>query len=152
MLMLFHPFDETVWHWFGQCSQADTMYAEVRFHSKLIYQTSFPICAMNRRDIEPERPQRILDFYFKANCNIFKSGEDGSLDSLFESFGISRIEGNIWEAGKDPNDIIFGVSFVAKNQILLNGIHVAKIGEISKTNLAKGLAIKTFLKYNAHRN
>ena len=150
--MGFHPLDETVWHWNGRCSHADTMYAEVRFHNKLIYQTSFPICAMHRNEIEPEKPQRILAFYFKAKCNIFKSGADNILDSLFESLGTSRIEGNIWEAGNDPKDIIFGVSFVAKNQILLNGIHIAKIRDVSKTNLADGLIIKTFIKHKIHRN
>jgi hypothetical protein len=105
---------------------------------------------MHRSDIEPEKPQRILKFYFKAKCSIFKSGEDSSLDSLFESFGKRRIEGNIWEAGKDPNDIIFGVSFVAKNQIMLNGIHIAEIKKASKTDLAVGLIIKTYFKQNKH--
>ena len=146
LLLGFNSSDDVVWHWYSHCLKADTMYAEVLFHNKSIYKTFFPICAMHRSEIKPDRSQKILEFYFTADCRIFKTGEDSNLDSLFESFGTKRIEGNIWEAGRDPKDILLGVSCVIKEQILLNGIHIAKIRETSTTRLADGLIISTYFK------
>lgn len=134
-----------VWHWFGKCPQADTMCVEIRLQEKLIHQTSFPICLSYRNDIEPENPQKILKFYFDANCGIFETGEDAERDSLLGSLGMRRIEGNIWQAGKDTNSIYLGVSFVTQNRILLNSIHIAKHDSLSISEQAKGLIVRTHL-------
>lgn len=136
VLMGLRPPDGPVWHWYGTCSPADTIYLEVRLQHTAVYRTSIPVCALLRENIEPERPQKILEFFFTADARIF--------GSEFKSFGINRIEGNIWEAGKDPDDIILGVSFENDRRILLNSIHIAKVKDLCQTRMAKGLTVRTF--------
>jgi len=145
IIMEIQPSDEIVWHWFSQCPKADTMCVEILLQNKIIYKTSFPVCAKYRNNIKSNESTKVLKYYFKADCNIFKTGEDAYLDSLFRSFGIQRIEGNIWEAGKDTNEILLGISFIAKNQILLNSIHFAMHDYIYTSEQAKGLFVKTYL-------
>lgn len=55
------------------------------------------------------------------------------------------LEGTIWQAGADPDDILLGVSFLAHDQVLLNTIHITKPGKSTESNLDAGLVIKTYL-------
>jgi hypothetical protein len=143
MMMGFQSSEDIVWHWFSQCPQSDTLQIEVWYLQKIIYRVSVPICAMDRGTIAPEKPQKILEFFFQANCRIF--------GSEFKRFGSQRIEGNIWEAGKDPHDIILGVSFECKERILLNSVHIAELKKIAKTTMAKGLFVKTYLLHKKNK-
>jgi hypothetical protein len=125
--------DEVVWHWFGQCSDARGMTAEVTLDSKVLYTSSFPICQMRRGDIPAEAEQRRLVFFLEKEKRSF-----------FGEAKAKRLEGNIWEAGGDPKDIILGVSFATKDRIWLNTLHFVDPHKSSRSVLAKGLVIKTF--------
>lgn len=104
---------------------------------KIIYCEFYPLCVMHRSEIEPEQPQKILEFHFEADSKTFS-----------EMKGSGRhVEGNIWKAGSDPGFILLGVSFQATdedNRVLLNTIHIAPPDEASQSMLANGLVIKTY--------
>jgi hypothetical protein len=122
---------------------SDTMAIDVFLYNKPIYQAHFYVSARNCREKDSIHIQKTLTFSFRAKCNIFSTGEDNTLDSLFDSFGTQLIEGDIWQAGNDSSVILLGVSFVTKDQILLNTIHIAIRDSISESELADGLFIKT---------
>jgi hypothetical protein len=128
--------DRSVWHWFVSVAQSETLQVHVSFQGKAIYQKSIPILRMHRSEIEPEQPQKILKFFFKADPKIF--------DPEFKVYPPQRIEGNIWEAGRDADDILLGVSFVIPRRILLNTIHIAQPLQSARSQLAKGLSIETY--------
>jgi hypothetical protein len=128
--------DRSVWHWFTSLTQSQTLQVRVSFLGKAVYQKSIPIRRMHRSEIKPEQPQKILKFFFKADPKIF--------DPEFKVYPPQRIEGNIWEAGRDADDILLGVSFVIPRRILLNTIHIALPIRSARSQLAKGLSIETF--------
>jgi len=125
--------DTVVWHWFSQCSDAKQITVEVTQDSNIIYTASFPICHVRRGDIMPEPKQRLLSFVLDSKKHKYFGAKKGA-----------QLEGNIWEAGADPDDIILGVSFDTKEQIFLNSIFILYPDKLSQSELAKGLVIKTF--------
>jgi hypothetical protein len=125
--------DTVVWHWFSQCSDAKHITIEVTQDSKIIYTSSFPICHVRRGDIMPEPKQRLLSFVLDSKKHRYFGAKKGA-----------RLEGNIWEAGGDPDDIILGVSFDTKEQVFLNSIFILYPDKPSQSELAKDLVIKTF--------
>ena len=125
--------DELVWHWFGSCRDARTMTVEIVFGGKRLFASSFPICTVHRSDAQKRTP--ILSFFFKAPARVF-GGE-------FALFGRPEIEGNIWEAGREREEILLGMSFMSKNRILLNTIHIASANNTSQSALAERLLIKS---------
>jgi hypothetical protein len=127
--------NEVVWHWFGNCSPNNKMGVRVVYQGKTIYQTSFAVCRLRRSDIPNEPEQRLLKFTLRANAKIF--GDD------FATLGTQEIEGDIWKAGGDPDALLLGVSFVTRDRILLNTIHIARPGRSARSVLAKGLSIST---------
>jgi hypothetical protein len=54
------------------------------------------------------------------------------------------IEGNIWEAGADPDALTLGVSFVNGNRILTNTVHIAHPAARNESVVATGLVIRTY--------
>ena len=54
------------------------------------------------------------------------------------------IEGNVWQAGSDPDELLLGISFSTKNQVLLNTIHIAKPGRVSSSEVDRGIVVRTF--------
>src|SRR5437879_1085397 len=127
------PSEQIVWHWFGECSEANLITAEVLLNGKSIYKSSFPICRMRRGDIQPKPQQRILYFFFQEETK-----------SLFGEPQAQQIEGNIWEAGGEHNSIILGVSFSTKDRIWLNTLHNADPEKASESALTTGLTMKTY--------
>ena len=64
---------------------------------------------------------------------------------MYDTKKSETIEGTIWQAGADPDDILLGVSFVAHDQVLLNTIHIVRPGEPTESKLDTGLVIKTYI-------
>ncbi|MBZ5782256.1 hypothetical protein, partial [Klebsiella aerogenes] len=62
----------------------------------------------------------------------------------YHTTSTQTIEGNIWQAGADPGDLILGVSFATKNQVLLNTIHIARPGSASSSEVDRGIVVRTF--------
>lgn len=54
------------------------------------------------------------------------------------------IEGDIWQAGGEPDALIIGISFDTGKQILLKTIHVAKPGKQTSSEVDKGIFITTY--------
>jgi hypothetical protein len=125
------PVKETVWYWSQSCSENRALKLEVSLHGKLIFRSSFPICSMARTD----QAQKTLVFRFKGG-QIYQ-GE-------YHTSPTDVIEGNIWQAGADPDALILGVSFMTKRQVLLNTLHIAKPGRYSTTEVDRGIVVRTF--------
>ena len=111
------------------------MRVELLVDAKLVYHSSFPICRIDPSDRADSR-QRVLAFRFKGG-------------RLFEERGIQTastqtIEGNIWQAGADPDDLILWVSFATKKRILLNTIYIARPASASVSEVDRGIVVKTF--------
>jgi hypothetical protein len=108
---------------------------EVLMNGKVIHRSSFPICRINYLYEEVGPRQKIVVFSFKGGY-VFQ-GE-------YHTTRTQTIEGNVWQAGSDPDAIYFGVSFSSPTRILLNTIHLAKLGSESKSLIDRGLIVRTF--------
>jgi hypothetical protein len=91
---------------------------------------------MNRAIANTEREQ-------KASATFHFSGGH-TFQGTYHTTTTETVEGTIWQAGADPDDILLGVSFVAHDQVLLNTIHIVKPGEPTESKLDRGLVIKTY--------
>ncbi len=101
----------------------------------MIYRNSFPVCPVDNRAKETEPEHKILAFAFKGGYAF--QGE-------YHTTRKDTIEGNIWQAGNDPDTILFGLSFSNGKQILLNTIHVANVKSKSSSEIDRGLIVRTF--------
>ena len=126
------------WYWFQNCAGKMTMGIEVTVDRKLVYKSSFPICKTNEAPTADHNgKQKILAFSFKGGLKF--QGE-------YQTTNADTIEGNIWQAGADADDLILGVSFVSKkqNQILLNTIQIAQPTRRSVEEVDTGVIVETF--------
>ena len=121
-----------VWHWFSECNKGDKVELKVLLDGVAIYKSLFPACSMLRGSIIPEPKQRILEFTLPAIAN-----------KRLRAPAKITVEGNIWEAESDPDAILIGVSFATKDQVLLNSVHIAKMGKTTSSHLAPGLVVMT---------
>ena len=124
------PKADAVWDWYARCSSPKQIRIEVSLHSKRIYGTTFGICRTNYP--QPMKPQRTL---------VFKIA--GPHRSLFGEPRTETLEGNVWQAGRDRDGIVLGVSFAGPNQIWLNSLHILDPNKASETVLARGLIVRT---------
>ncbi len=111
---------------------------EVTVDGRSVFKSSFPICKTIQAPARGRNGnQKILVFKFKGG-RMFQ-GEYRTTDT-------ETIEGNIWQAGADPDDLILGVSFVSKkqNQILLNTIQIAPPDHRSVEEVDSGIFVGTF--------
>ena len=127
--------EERTWRWFVDCSEPMTSRLQVALRGSTLYEATLPLCHVTYRSRSREGESRILSFFFTADAGIF--GDE------FRGLGRQRIEGNVWEAGGDPDQIILGLSFVAGNQILLNTLHFASPSRDSSHEQAAGLTSTT---------
>ncbi len=108
---------------------------EVVLNGDVIYRASFPICPISDVSQETGARQKTVVFHLKGGHEL--QGEHHTARS-------QTIEGNIWQAGADPDAILLGISFSTGNQILLNTIHYAKPTGESRTVIDKGIVVRTF--------
>jgi hypothetical protein len=121
-----------LWSWFANCAEKKYMGLEITQNRKVIYRSSFPVCAIVDRSEEVEKR---LVFSFKGD-HVFQ-GE-------YHTTATQSVEGNIWQAGTDPGVIVFGISFSTKEQVLLNTTHVAKADKASMSEIDSGITVRTF--------
>lgn len=129
--------DEMVWHWFGSCREGRMMTVDVTLADKRLFRSPFPICLVRRAEKQTDH-QHDLHFVFRAQARLF--GEE------FASLGTPDIEGTVWEAGSEPDVILLGVSFMTKERILLNTIHIAGAQKTTQTELASELTMKSLVR------
>lgn len=123
------------WRWFRDCAEPLTTRLFVSLHGRSLFDATLPLCHVPDTSPSSTGKPRILRFFFTADASVF--GEE------FKHLGIRRIEGNVWEAGGDPDDIILGLSFEAGEQILLNTLHIASCLQPSSLDQATGLVSRT---------
>jgi hypothetical protein len=127
---------ENVWFWFGDCPEPKVTDVQVLLEGKSIYHSTFRACQMNRTDANSERELKTSTSFNFPGGHTFQG--------TYHTRATEKVEGIIWQAGADPDDILLGVSFVAHDQILLNTIHITKPGKPTESNLDPGLVIKTY--------
>jgi hypothetical protein len=121
---------EVVWTWSNRCSDGHKLGVTIRLDQKVLYRGVLPICN-GSRDAEDGR----VEFHF-AGGHTFQ-GE-------YRTRSIDSIEGDIWQAGGEPDTLILGISFDTSNQILLNTVHIARPEKQTSSELDKGLFITTY--------
>jgi hypothetical protein len=126
--------DQSGWRWFQECSENREMGIEVLLKGKLIHSSSFPICPSDRSKNAASQ-QKVVVFHFKGG-HVFQ-GE-------YRTAPTEVIEGNIWQAGVDSDAILLGISFMTKKQVLLNTIHVGKVGRLSTSKVDRDIVVRTF--------
>ncbi len=118
-----------VWTWSKQCDGDRKLGVTVLLGRKVLYRDVFPIC-LGSRETEDGR----VRFHF-AGGHLF---QDEYLTRPTDS-----IEGEIWQAGREPDALILGISFNTKKQVLLNTLHIARPEKQTSSELDKGLLITT---------
>jgi hypothetical protein len=124
------PKGDAVWDWYARCSSPKQIRIEVSLNGKRIYKTTFGICRTDYPQLM--KPQRTL---------VFKIA--GPHKSLFGEPRKETLEGNVWQAGRDPDGIVLGVSFAGPNRVWCNSLHILDPNKASKTVLARGLIVRT---------
>jgi len=121
--------DEVVWIWSKQCTGNHKLGITIRLDHRVLYRGLLPVCH-GRRDAEDGR----VEFHF-AGGHTFQ-GENRTRPT-------DLIEGDIWQAGGEPDALILGISFTAE-QGLLNVLHVARPQKQTSTEVDKGLFVTTY--------
>ncbi len=111
---------DVVWTWSKRCNDDHKLGVTVRLDRKVLYRGVLPICR-GSRDAEDGR----VEFHFAGGHTFQGEYRTRSTDS---------IEGDIWQAGGEPDALILGISFDAGKQILLNTIHIAKPEKQTSSN------------------
>jgi hypothetical protein len=126
---------DSLWFWFGDCPNAKLMGVKIIVEGQTIYRSTFRACRMERTDANTESQRKIRAFHFSGGHTF----QDEYRTAVRE-----QIEGNLWQAGADPDGIVLGVSFVAHDQVLLNTIHLVKPGKPTQSVLDRNVLIKTY--------
>jgi hypothetical protein len=126
---------DSVWFWFGDCPNAKVMGIKIIVEGQTIYRSSFRACRMERTDANTEGEGKIRAFHFSGGHTF----QDEYRTAVRE-----QIEGNVWQAGADPDAILLGVSFMTHDQVLLNTIHIVKPGKPTQSLLDRDVVIKTY--------
>jgi len=124
--------NEKLWTWFGTCTEDQKMGIEMLLDGKTVYRSSFPICQISDRSKETDKS---VAFTFKGGHNF--QGE-------YHTTPAQTIEGDIWQADADTDDILLGISFTTRKQILLNTIHIARPDRVCRTEIDRGIVVRTF--------
>lgn len=120
---------ELVWTWSRQCSGTQKLNVTVSLQRKVLYRGVLAICRGSR-----EAENGRVEFHF-AGGHIFQG--------KYRTRATDSVEGNIWQAGGDPDALVLGVSFDTKKRILLNTLHIAKPDSRTSSQLDDGLYITT---------
>lgn len=125
--------DGTFWSWSEDCTTAQrTLGIEVLVDSKAVYRSSIPICQVAERS---KVPRKSIVFSFKGG-HVWQ-GE-------YRTKPTQTVEGNIWLAGVDSDDLLLGVSFSTKERELLNTIHIAYPNRASRFEIDRSVFVRTF--------
>lgn len=123
---------DKVWHWYAHCAQPRRVEIDVILDRRRVYSSVSVACLLASDAIDDGHEQRILKF------NLVSSRR-----SLFGERQGEVLEGNIWEAGRDPIGLVLGVSFSGRRQVWCNRLRPLDLGKISELRLARGLSVRT---------
>jgi hypothetical protein len=130
-----------VWYWLATCD-GPAMTLAVRLDNTTIFKSSFPLCRAER-NTTPTQGQAIghIAFSFRPYRAIVW---EGYRDENNKTDAGQLIEGNIWEAGADPDFLTLGVSFHDQKNIYMNTLHIAHPAQRDETEIVKGLVVVTY--------
>lgn len=120
-----------MWDWNTRCSSPKQIRIVVVLEGRKIYENALGVCYQTGYS-QPTKHQRKL---------VFKVASPHR--SLFGESTKEPLEGNVWQAGRDPHDILLGVSFASRSRVWLNSLHVLDPSKTSETLLARGLLVRT---------
>ena len=103
-------------------------------NGEVIHRSSFPICPVNETS-KDVGSKKIVALSFKGGYTF---------QGTYRTKRTQTIEGNIWQAGKESDAILLGVSFMTPGQVLLNTIHMAELRAESTSEIDRGLVVRTF--------
>jgi len=126
---------DIVWHETSEDKAERIVAFESIVDGNIIASARFPVSQSDRSDIKPEKKQKIFKYSFTLHKNN---------DRNFRGVTSGNIEGNIWVAGLGPNGIIFGISWITDNKIILNTLHIATIDKEETSEIAPGVFFKTY--------
>jgi hypothetical protein len=117
------------------------MTLEVRLDHVRLYQASFPICRADRASPHRQGQAGRFSFWFEPPRAIVWTGYRDDPDTTRVR---QLLEGDVWQAGADPGDLVLGVSFMAPDRIMTNTTHIARPGVSDTTQIARGLVVITY--------
>jgi hypothetical protein len=126
------PPSDVVWHWYAKCPTQTFVAVEVSRNGKSIYAATFPMCHVPRAEIVPEPTQRIETFTLR----------DPKKSVLGEPVG-TRLEGNVWEKGRDTDYLLLGISFMSADRVWLNTFAPVYPDRASEFALSQDIIIRT---------
>ena len=126
---------EIVWHWTDDEHAERFIIFETTVDGKLIATAKFPVTRIARGDVKPDPKQKIFEYKFVLH---------GKKGRTFRGIAKGKVEGNIWEAGMERNGILFGVSWVTKDNIMMNTLHLAVLDETNVSEQGRGVHFKTY--------
>lgn len=118
------------WTWSKGCDGDRKLDITVRSDLKVLYHGVLPICQGNRSAGDGR-----AEFHFPGGHTFQGNFRTRTADS---------IEGDIWQAGGEPDALILGISFTTGKRILLNTIHLADRRRRASSRVDKGLFVTTF--------
>jgi len=124
--------EEPLWQWSEKCSGNNAIELEVLMDGITIDRSSIPICRVSSGASESHTNP--ISYHFRG----------GHVFGEYRTVHTQTIEGNVWQAGSDPDELLLGISFSTKKQVLLNTIHIAKPGRVSSSEVGRGIVIRTF--------
>jgi hypothetical protein len=129
-----------VWFWFATCG-GPLMTLEVQLDNRIVQKATFPLCRSNRASIQSQGQAGRMEFTFRPGRAIVWKGYRETTDRTAAN---EMLEGNIWEAGAEPDALILGVSFVNGDRVLMNSVHIAHPAARDESAVATGLVIRTY--------
>jgi hypothetical protein len=124
-----------VWFWLDDCPDTHLLGLKLLIDGKVVYKAKLRICQEGRSDLKTEQKQSEAKFHFPGGHTF---------QDTYPTKVSDQVEGDIWQAGADSNDLLLGVSFATKSQILLNTIHIAKPGKAIQSTLDSRIVVKTY--------
>src|SRR6266496_2001352 len=82
-------------------------------------------------------PDSLRERYTRATF-VFRPAKSLRWDEVRTPPG-ETIEGNVWRAGDDSNAVLLGISFVTRDRVLLNTIHIAALDTSTAFPLGAGI-------------
>jgi len=127
--------NEKAWWWFDDCPDGRSMGIDVLLDHKPIYHTELRVCQMYRNDADSRPKQKTI---------VFNMPGGHTFRNTYHTKKAEKIEGSIWQAGAEPTDLLLGLSFSTRGQVLLNAIHIIDPSEVTTSNIDAGMVVKTY--------
>ena len=133
--------EKPVWFWSATCS-GPAMGVEVSLDGVTLLKVALPLCRADRESVHSQGQQTArIEFSFVPTRPIVW---EGYRDPPIKSKTGQLLEGDIWQAGADPDDLILGVSFLDSHLIYMNTVHVAHPTQRDETEIEPGLTLSTY--------